>query len=159
MAAIEQFRKELKDMVDDIKKIDKRVLTKSVNQGLAYAKRNTPVGLHPNPVTFTVKNGKHAGTVVSFKVAVPGVGGYLRRSWSKTPTVKTNDGVETQLVNPVYYGPYWNYGHRIVTKKGGPTKGFVKGTHVLEKTQNYVHKRLIAEFEKEVSEVQREHDN
>lgn len=159
MAAAEQFRKELKEMVEDIKEIDKRVLNKAVNQGVAYAKRNTPVGLHPNPVTFTIKNGKHAGTVVSFKVAVPGVGGDLRKRWSKTPTIKTQEGVSTQIVNPVYYGPYWNYGHRIVTKKGGPTKGFVKGSHVLEKTQNYVNKRVLAEFEREVREVQNRHDN
>ena len=157
-AAIDQFRKELMAMVDDIQQIDKKVLNKAVNNGVAYAKRHTPVGKYPNPVTFTVKNGPDAGTVVSFKVKNPGVGGFLRKSWHKLPTKKTKAGVETELVNTAEYSTYWNYGHRIVTKKGGPTKGFVKGTFVLEKTRGYIEKQLVKEFEKEVKAVQSKHD-
>jgi hypothetical protein len=157
-AAIDQFRKELMAMVDDIQQIDKKVLNKTVNNGVAYAKRHTPVGKHPNPVTFSVKNGPDAGTVVSFKVSNPGVGGFLRKSWHKLPTKKSKAGVETELVNTAEYSTYWNYGHRIVTKKGGPTKGFVKGTFVLEKTRGYIEKRLVKEFEKEVKAVQSKHD-
>ena len=157
-AAIDQFRKELMAMVDDIQQIDKKVLNKTVNDGVAYAKRHTPVGKHPNPVTFSVKNGPDAGTVVSFKVSNPGVGGFLRKSWHKLPTKKSKAGVETELVNTAEYSTYWNYGHRIVTKKGGPTKGFVKGTFVLEKTRGYIEKRLVKEFEKEVKAVQSKHD-
>ena len=157
-AAIDQFRKELMAMVDDIQQIDKKVLNKAVNNGAAYAKRHTPVGKHPNPVTFTVKTGPDAGTVVSFKVSNPGVGGFLRKSWHKLPTKKSKAGVETELVNTAEYSTYWNYGHRIVTKKGGPTKGFVKGTFVLEKTRGYIEKQLVKEFEKEVKAVQSKHD-
>lgn len=157
-AAIDQFRKELMAMVDDIQQIDKKVLNKTVNDGVAYAKRHTPVGKHPNLVTFSVKNGPDAGTVVSFKVSNPGVGGFLRKSWHKLPTKKSKAGVETELVNTAEYSTYWNYGHRIVTKKGGPTKGFVKGTFVLEKTRGYIEKQLVKEFEKEVKAVQSKHD-
>ena len=157
-AAIDQFRKELMAMVDDIQQIDKKVLNKTVNDGVAYAKRHTPVGKHPNPVTFSVKNGPDAGTVVSFIVSNPGVGGFLRKSWHKLPTKKSKAGVETELVNTAEYSTYWNYGHRIVTKKGGPTKGFVKGTFVLEKTRGYIEKQLVKEFEKEVKAVQSKHD-
>lgn len=157
-AAIDQFRKELMAMVDDIQQIDKTVLNKAVNNGVAYAKRHTPVGKHPNPVAFTIKNGPDAGTVVSFKVSNPGVGGFLRKSWHKLPTKKSKAGVETELVNTAEYSTYWNYGHRIVTKKGGPTKGFVKGTFVLEKTRGYIEKQLVMEFEKEVKAVQSKHD-
>lgn len=157
-AAIDQFRKELKAMIDDIREIDVRVLNKAVNLGVAHAKRNTPVGVHPNPVSFTVKNGPDAGKAVSFKVSVPGVGGFLRKSWHKTPTKKTSAGVETELVNTAAYASYWNYGHRIVTKKGGPTKGFVKGTFLLEKTKGRVQKDMVREFRKEVEAVQKRHD-
>ena len=72
-AAIRKFRKELMDMVDDIREIDKRVLNQAVNEGVAYAKRRTPVGAHPNPVVFTIRNGPKVGEVVSFKVSSPGV--------------------------------------------------------------------------------------
>lgn len=157
-AAIDQFRKELKAMMDDIRDIDKKVMNRAVNEGVAFAKRKTPVGIHPNPVTFTVKRGPKAGEVVSFKVNTPIVGGFLRKSWHKLPTKKSAAGIESELVNTAEYASYWNDGHRIVNTKGGPTKGFVKGTHVLEKTQNYVWKRMIALFEREIKEVQREHD-
>ena len=157
-AAIDQIRKELMAMVEDIQQIDKKVLNKAVNAGAAYAKRRTPVGDHPNPVTFIVNNGPGVRKVVSFKVKNPGVGGFLRKSWHKLPTKKTKAGVETELVNTAEYSTYWNYGHRIVTKKGGPTKGFVKGTFVLEKTKGYIEKQLVKEFEKEVKAVQSRHD-
>lgn len=157
-AAIKQFRKELMDMLGDIKEIDKNVLNQAVNEGVAYAKRRTPVGLHPNPVVFTIRNGPKAGEVVSFKVSNPGTGGKLQENWHKLPTRRTSSGLETEMVNTMDYSSYWNYGHRIVTKKGGPTKGFVKGTYVLEKTQNYVSKRMIALFKKEVEAVQNRHD-
>ena len=158
-AFIDQYRKELMSMVDDIREIDIRVLNQAVNEGVRYAKRKTPVGLHPNPVVFTIRNGPKAGKVVSFKVSNPVTGGKLRENWHKLPTKRTPSGIETELVNKMDdYASYWNYGHRIVTKKDGPTKGFVKGTHVLEKTQNYVGNRMIALFKKEVEEVQHRHN-
>lgn len=157
-ATVDQFRKELMAMVEDIQEIDKKVLNKAVNNGVAYAKRSTPTGKHPNPVSFTVKNGPDAGKLVSFKVSNPGVGGFLRKSWRKLPTKKITQGIEAELVNTAEYALYWNNGHRIVTKKGGPTKGFVKGTFVLEKTKGYVQKQLVTEFEKEVKAVQSRHD-
>lgn len=157
-AAINQFRKELLAMLDDIQEIDKKVLNRAVNDGVAYAKYRTPVGDHPNPVTFTIRQGPDAGKIVSFKVSNPGVGGFLRKSWSKLPTKKTKEYVETGLINSAKYASYWNDGHRIVNKRGGVTKGFVKGTHVLEKTEDHVRKRTIVLFEKEVQEVQKKHD-
>lgn len=157
-AAVDQFRKELMAMVEDIQEIDKNVLNQAVNEGVAYAKRITPVGLHPNPVVFTIRNGPKAGKVVSFKVSNPGVGGKLKENWHKLPTKRTANGLETEMVNTMEYSSYWNYGHRIVTKRDGPTKGFVKGTHVLEKTQNYVNRRMIALFKKEVEAVRKKHD-
>lgn len=158
-AAIKQFRKELMEMLGDIKEIDKNVLNQAVNEGVRYAKRKTPVGLHPNPVVFTIRNGPKTGEVVSFKISNPGTGGKLRENWHKLPTKRTPNGIETELVNKMDdYASYWNYGHRIVTKKDGPTKGFVKGTHVLEKTQNYVSRRMIALFKKEVEAVQNRHN-
>ena len=79
-AAVDQFRKELLDMVEDVAAIDRRVLNQAVNEGVFYAKRRTPVGEHPNPVTFTVKRGPDVGKVVSFKVSNPGTEGKLRES-------------------------------------------------------------------------------
>lgn len=153
-------------MMDDIREIDKKVLNKSVNQGVAFAKRHTPVGVHPNPVSFTVKHGKHAGKEVSFKArksaeasACAMVGGWLRFNWHKLPTKKTVSGVEAEVNNSAFYASYWNDGHRIVTKKGGPIKGFVKGTHVLEKMKSHIEHQMVKNFEAEVKAVQAKHDN
>lgn len=156
--AIDQFRKELRAMMEDIREIDKNVLNQAMNEGVAYAKRHTPVGLHPNPISFTVKRGPDAGKVVSFEVHSSVVGGFLRKSWNKLRTKKSVAGVEAELVNTAEYASYWNDGHRIVNKKDGPTKGFVKGTHVLEKTGNYIEKRMVELFEREVKAVQKKHD-
>lgn len=156
--AIDQYRKELRAMMDDIMEIDKDVLNQAMNEGVAYAKRHTPVGKHPNPVTFTVKRGPKAGKIVSFKVGSPIVGGFLYKSWHKLRTKKSAQGVEAELVNTAEYASYWNDGHRIVNSKNGPTKGFVKGTHVLEETGAYIEKRMATLFEKEVKAVQNKHD-
>ena len=42
-AYIEQYRKELKAMMDDIRDIDIKILNKAVNEGVKVAKGNTPV--------------------------------------------------------------------------------------------------------------------
>lgn len=164
--AIDRFRKELRAMLDDVREIDKKVLNGAVNGGVALAKKKTIVGKHPNPVTFTVKRGPEKGKVVSFEVkkksaeasACAIVGGWLRWNWHKLRTIKTPEGVETELVNSAEYASYWNDGHRIVNKAGGVTKGIVKGTHVLEETGDYIEGRMAALFEKEVKAVQKEHD-
>lgn len=163
--AIDEFRKELRAMLDDINEIDKRVLDQAMNEGVAYAKRHTPVGVHPNPVEFTVKRGPDAGKVVSFKVrksaqasASAIVGGWLRWNWHKMRTQKSAQGVQAEIVNTAEYASFWNDGHNIKNTKDGPSKGWQKGTYVLEKTGSYIEKRMAVLFEKEVKAVQKRHD-
>lgn len=155
----DQFRRELAAMMDDIRDIDKKVLNKSVNEGRRYAVAHTKVGEHPSTVTFTIKHGKNAGEEVSFDVKNPGKGGKLKESWHKLPTKKTAGGIESEIINTQFYASYWNDGHRIITKKGGPIKGFVKGTHVLEKMKSHVDRQMVKNFEAEVKAVQKKHDN
>ncbi len=156
--AIEQFRKELRAMLDDVSDIDRRVLNRAMNEGVAFAKRHTPVGKHPNPVEFTVKRGPDAGKIVSFTVNHPVVGGFLRKGWHKHRTEKTAQGVQAELVNTAEYASFWNDGHNIKNTKDGPSKGWQKGTYVLEKTGDYIEKRMAELFEKEIKAVQKRHD-
>lgn len=153
-AAMDELRKTLRGITDDLAGIDKRVLTRAVNEGVADLKRNTPVGLHPNPVTFTT----HAGESVSFATSVTVVGGKLRQGWVASPTKESASGVEKDISNNVEYASYWNHGHRITNKKGGPTKGFVKGTYQLEKSSDYVEKRIVALFNNEIDKIKGEYD-
>lgn len=163
--AIDSFRKELRDMLEDISDIDRRVLNHAMNEGVAFAKRHTPVGDHPNPVKFTVKRGPDAGKIVSFEVrksaqasASAMVGGWLRWNWHKMRTERTPQGVQSELVNTAEYASFWNDGHNIKNTKDGPSKGWQKGTYVLEKTGDYIEKRMAQLFEKEVKAVQNRHD-
>ena len=127
-AFIDKYRKELRAMLDDISEIDKRVLNKAVNEGLADAKSNTPV-----------------------------VTGFMKRSWATSPTKKTGNGAEKELYNTADYASYVNYGSRIVNKKG-ETVGFKKGRFILEKAVGKVEKEIVRLFEKEVERVNRKHD-
>ena len=63
-AAIDEFRKALKAEIDDLSEIDVKVLNKAVNEGIRWLKDRTPTGRHPNPVTFTIKNGPDAGKLL-----------------------------------------------------------------------------------------------
>lgn len=154
--ACDNFRKEIKALLGDLADIDKKVLNRSVNAGIAYAKKKTPVGLHPNPVTFTVKHGPHAGETVSFKTAYTRVGGYLRKHWKKTPIKASAHAASCELLNAADYASYWNDGHRIVSRKGA-TLGFVKGTHLLEETVDYVGNQMSKHFEAELRKVKKKH--
>lgn len=127
-AFIDNFRKELQAMLDDISEIDKRVLDKAVSIGLADAKRNTPVDT-----------------------------GFMRKSWAVTPTQKTASGAEKSLINKADYSSYVNYGHRVVNRSG-ETVGWVPGRFILEKAVNKVEKQLVEKFRKEVERVNRKHD-
>ncbi|MCF6466348.1 HK97 gp10 family phage protein [Clostridium sp. Cult2] len=127
-AFIEQYRKDLKAMFDDIRDIDIKVLNKAVNKGVKVAKENTNV-----------------------------VSGFMRRSWRANPAKKTKNGAEKSMVNSADYSSYVNYGHRIVNKKG-ETIGWVKGQFMLEKAIGKIDKELVKEFKKEVERVNRKHD-
>ena len=131
-AAIDQFRKELMAMVEDIGEIDVRVLNQAVKEGVRYAKKKSPV-----------------------------ITGQFRKNWRSAPAVRSKTGEATKvLVNNADYAAYVNYGHRAVDKAGNTT-GYIKskdGDHLLERTVNYVDKRLIVLFKAEVEAVQKKHD-
>lgn len=151
-SAFEQYRRELQAMIGDISKIDEKVLTESVNEGLADAKRNTPVGKYPSEVSFTTKAGKR----VTFAVT-PKIGGTLRRGWHSPQAVKTGDGVEKTLENNVEYASYVNDGHRVVNRHG-ESVGYVNGKHMLEHAGQVVENAMTREFSAEIEKVNREHD-
>ena len=134
-AAVKQFRKELLSMLGDIEDIDKKVLNKSVNKGVAYAKKNTPVGVYSNKQ-----------------------GGFMRRSWRSAPAVKSKSGnVTKSLVNTADYSSYVNYGHRIVNRFK-ETIGWVKGQFILEKTIGFIERQLVKDFKEEVERINKKHD-
>ncbi|WP_094549961.1 HK97 gp10 family phage protein [Petroclostridium xylanilyticum] len=151
---LKQFREELELMLEDVKEIDKKMLTKAVNVGLVEVKKNTPTGNYPTHVEFIAYKGTEKEKLVSFDVSKK-VGGHLKKSWHVSRTEKTNEGVEKKLYNTADYALYVNNGHRIV--RHGKTVGFVKGKFMLEKAMGKVDKAIVDEFKKEVEEVKRKH--
>ena len=131
-AAIDQYHKELMAMLDDVREIDIRVLNKAVNEGMRHAKDQSPV-----------------------------ITGFFRKNWRSAPAVRTRDGgVSKNLVNSADYASYVNYGHRTVDGAGNTT-GYVRsanGDHLLERTENYINKRLIELFKAELEAIQKKHD-
>lgn len=131
-AAIDQYRKELMAMLDDVREIDIKILNQAVNEGMRHAKDQSPV-----------------------------ITGFFRKNWRSAPAVRTRDGgVSKNLVNSADYASYVNYGHRTVDGAGNTT-GYVRsanGDHLLERIKNYINKRLIELFKAEVEAIQKKHD-
>ncbi len=131
-AAIDQYHKELMAMLDDVREIDIKILNQAVNEGMRHAKDQSPV-----------------------------ITGFFRKNWRSAPAVRTRDGgVSKNLVNSADYASYVNYGHRTVDGAGNTT-GYVRsanGDHLLERTENYINKRLIELFKAELEAIQKKHD-
>lgn len=128
-AFIDKFRKELKEMLDDVSEIDKVILNKVGNKAVRRLKEDTPVDT-----------------------------GFMRKSWRTLPAVtnKANE-VKKTIVNTADYASYVNDGHRIVNKRG-ETVGFVKGKYMLERALSQAEKDLVKAFEEEVRRVSKKHD-
>lgn len=65
---------------------------------LAKVIKRTPVGRYPK------SSGKRGGT--------------LRRGWSVGKVTKNGDVYQVEIINPVEYAPYVEYGHRTKNHKG-----------------------------------------
>lgn len=127
--AINQFRKELEAMGNDIREVDERVLNRAMSEGIRVVKQLTPVGVYKDRV-----------------------GGTLRRNWFRTKVFKTRAYVTATMYNNTEYAPYVNYGHRIVNKNG-ETIGWVRGRFFLEKAIYKIERSMTREFKKEIERV------
>lgn len=111
----------LQKQIEELQKFDFDAFVRDATNEIAqrfYAKvvKRTPVGQYP----------KGSGRV----------GGTLRRGWAMSQIKDVGDGYEVQIINPVYYAPYVNYGHRT---RGG---GWWEGYFFLEKTELEIEKDL-----------------
>lgn len=135
-AAIDKYRDELRAMLGDISQIDKTVLSRAVNAGLADVKKNTPVGQYP------AGSGK--------------IGGTMRKGWNSPSIQPSGGGIQKAIENPVEYSSFVNDGHRIVNRQG-ETIGYWEGYHMLERANNVVERDMIQEFDAEIKRVKEKH--
>ena len=130
-AELERFQRQIAELGADLVEAEVKVLNKSTNQGLKFAKKNSPV-----------------------------ITGKLRQSWNVGSTVKLRNGAYKRLNNSMDYASYVNYGHRTVNNKG-ETTGYIKskkGDHLLERTIKEIERRMPENFEKEIERIQKRHD-
>lgn len=101
---------------------------------LAKVIKRTPVGKYDKPVKFTTKDGRQ----VSFTPHTGKKGGTLRRGWtakteaeaksggksdvqgyvSAMPITKTGNVYQVEIINPVTYASYVEFGHRTRNHEG-----------------------------------------
>ena len=97
---------------------------------LARVVKLTPVGEYDKPVDFTTKEGAH----VHFQPHTGKKGGTLRRGWTAAQDMtvkKEGNKYVVEIINPVEYASYVEYGHR--TPDG---KGWVKGRFMMTISEN-----------------------
>lgn len=100
--------------------------------------QRTPVGEYDNQVNFTTADGKE----VSFTTKKGMTGGTLRRGWTggakksgaswanSLPIHKQGDNYVIDIINPVEYASYVEFGHRTRNHKG-----WVEGRFMLTKSE------------------------
>ena len=152
---LEEFRKRLEENLNEaeIQRFIEQCAKELAARLLAKVIKRTPVGKYSKEITVVAKRDskKHKkGDTYTKKINPSGKkGGTLRRGW----TSKTHEEAESgsgsgkpvteyannlkvkrtgnmyiiEIINPVKYAPYVEYGHRT---RGG--KGWVDGKHMLE---------------------------
>lgn len=128
---------------------------------LAKVIKRTPVGIYDKPVNFTTAGGK----VVSFTPKTGKMGGTLRRGWTARKHSEAEAGGKAnvsafaqslrvskrgknyhiELINPVKYASYVEYGHR--TSNG---KGWVKGRYMMTISADEVQQQAPKVIEKKL---------
>lgn len=109
---------------------------------------NTPVGDYSKAVSFTTSSGKK----VEFDVKNNKQGGTLKKGWTAETAGAAGDVYKVEVINPVKYAPYVEYGHRKVNKDG-KTVGWVKGSFMLTKSLDEVDKAVPKLIERNVDAV------
>lgn len=128
----EQFLK-LQKRLEQLEKIDRDQFCRDVAKELAarlLAKviKRTPVGQYPP------KSGLMGGT--------------LRRGWTAEQITKIGNMYQIEIINPVHYASYVEYGHRTRDHKG-----WVEGRFMLTISEQELNEQAPAILEKKLEKI------
>lgn len=126
---LEQFEKV------DMEKLQEQLVKELAARMLAKVIKRTPVGIYP------ASSGK--------------VGGTLRRGWTIGQVVKNGDFYEIEIVNPVNYSSYVEYGHRTRNYSGWVPGRFMM-TISAQELEREAPKLIEKALEKKLMEVFRD---
>lgn len=126
---LKKFEKQL----EQLEKVDSHKLAEELAKELAQRLlrrviQKTPIGNYDKIFYITKKNGKLAVFDVpsgNDKYAKKS-GGTLKRAWTVGSIKRRGDLIEIEIINPVEYAQYVEYGHRTPTHDG-----WVKGRFML----------------------------
>jgi hypothetical protein len=112
---------------------------------LAMVKKRTPVGDYSGD-SYTCETGQtHKGHKVPGKV-----GGTLRRGWTVGEIRKEGNVYKIDIINPVEYASYVEYGHRTANHQG-----WVKGHFMMTISEQELEKIAPKVLEKRITEYLR----
>lgn len=166
---LQKLRDNLTKLQDaDLEKFCRDVSKELAARLLALVIPRTPVGRYKDPVDFTTKNGEH----VHFVPHTGKVGGTLRRGWTarteqeassrggennakayaqSLPITKQGGSYVVEVINPVHYASYVEFGHR--TPSG---KGWVAGQYFLTLSEQDLRALAPTLIEKKLEALLRE---
>lgn len=94
---------------------------------------------------------KHYTPIGQYPKSSGKVGGTMHRGWTTTPMRTEGDRVEIDVINPVEYAPYVDYGHRPANHKG-----WVPGRNITQKAINLMEKNGQKIVDRHVERMLRE---
>ncbi len=151
--------REMKKLQEELKKLqDPNQFVEDCTKELAarllrLVIKRTPVSEYDKPVNFVTKGGKH----VSFQPHTGKKGGTLRRGWTGNKKVSVKSYAESmeitkegnvykiEIVNPVEYASYVEYGHRTANHKG-----WVKGQFMMTISEQELQQMAPAILERKI---------
>ena len=123
-------------------KLFEEILKELISRLLAKVVEKTPVGEYgPKEVHFVTKEGKE----VNFMAKSYKTGGTLKRGWSVGEVVKNGSVYTVEIINPVHYATYVEYGHRTRDHKG-----WIEGRFMLTISEEELKKEAPAIIEKKI---------
>lgn len=131
----DEFIKKLEELQADIQEAGKQVTSRAIQEGKREAKDRTP----------TRENPKEGGITIQ--------GGTLQNGWHHHRAKRVGDGWKGEFYNDVYYGPYVNFGHRLVRNK--VTIGYVPGKFFFNAGVAFMENHLQQYWKEEVEKAKR----
>lgn len=111
---LKEFQKKLEKLQQkDFDKFCQATARELAARLLALVIKRTPVGDYSGSEYTCVSGQYHKGRYVKGKT-----GGTLRRGWTVGKICKIGNTYQVEIINPVYYASYVEYGHRTADHSG-----------------------------------------
>lgn len=145
----DEFIQKLEELQADIQEAGKRVTDRAIQEGKREAKDRTLPGQYESKVSFTTRSGEQVHFTTGYKKQ----GGTLKKGWHVHRTKREGKGWKGEFYNNIFYGPYVNFGHRLVRNK--VTIGYVPGKFLLEAGVAFMENHLKQYWEEEIQKAKR----